>query len=133
MPGENSEVVRRALLASQNSDLQALLSLIAEESRVYPRPEEPGVKESYEGHHGLFEYLGNWFSQWDEYETEPASFEDAPDDQVLVVIRERGHLKQSGITIDQDFSHSFQVKEGKIVEWRMYDSDEQAREHLGMT
>ena len=129
---ENEQLVRRLILASETSDLQTVLGLVDEKARMYPRSEEPGVKEVYEGHEGMFEYLGNWYSQWDEYKSEAASVEDAPDDQVLVVMRERGHLKQTGITVDQEFSHSFRVKGGKVVEWRMYDSDEQAREHLGM-
>ena len=45
---------------------------------------------------------------------------------------ERGHLKQSGITLDQEFTHSFTVEDGSVTEWRMYDSHEQGRQAVGL-
>jgi len=132
MPEENIELVKRLLLAYRQSDFPATLALLDEKVRVYPRSEEPGVSEVYEGHDGLFEYLGNWLGQWDDYETEPISFRDAPGDQVMVVMTERGHLKRSGITLDEEFTHSFAVESGTVTEWRMYDSNPQALEALGL-
>jgi ketosteroid isomerase-like protein len=132
MASENAEVVRRTLLAFNRGDLQTALELVDPAIRVYPRPEEPGVKEVYAGHEGMFEYVGNWYGQWDDYAAEPVTFEDVPGDRVLVVMAERGHLKKTGITIDEQFSHSYTVKNGKLTEWRMYDSSEQAREALGL-
>jgi ketosteroid isomerase-like protein len=132
MPSENAKVIERLLLAFTGGDLPTVLDLVNPAARLYPRSEEPGVKEVYEGHEGLFEYLGNWYSQWDDYEVEPISFRDAPEDRVLVVMAERGHLKRTGITVDQEFSHSFTITSGKVIEWRMYDSHEQALEMLGL-
>jgi ketosteroid isomerase-like protein len=133
MASENAEVVRRTLLAFNRGDLQTALELVDPAIRVYPRSEEPGVKEVYSGHEEMFEYVGNWYGQWDDYEGEPVSFEDVPGDRVLVDMAERGHLKRTGITIDQHFFHSYTVKNGKLTEWRMYDSNEQAREALGLS
>jgi ketosteroid isomerase-like protein len=132
MPEQNAELVKRLLLAYQHADFPTALALLDPGVRVYPRSEEPAVNEVYAGHDGLFEYLGNWLGQWDDYETEPISFQDAPGNRVMVVMAERGHLKQSGITLDQEFSHSYTVSDGKVTEWRMYDSYEQALEELGL-
>ena len=134
MASQNTELVRQVLAAATGAsdDFAAGLALIDAEIQVYPRSEEPGVEPVYSGHQEMFEYFGNWFSQWDEYEAKPISFEDAPEDRVLVVMAERGHLKQSGITLDQEFTHSFTVRDGKVIEWRMYDSNEQGRETLGL-
>ena len=133
MPEENVQLVRRLLLAYQHGDFPTALGLLDAGVRVYPRSEEPGVGEVYTGHDGLFEYLGNWLSQWDDYETEPISFREAPGDRVMAVLGERGHMKRSGITLDQEFTHSFTVKDGRVTEWRMYDSNEQALEALGLS
>ena len=132
MPGENVDVVKQLLLAYNRADFQTALALTDPAVRVYPRSEEPGVKQVYTGHEGMFEYLGNWLSQWDDYETEPTSFQDAPADRVLVEMAERGHLKKTGITLDEPFDHAFTVKNGKVTEWRMYDSHDQALEDLGL-
>ena len=129
---ENVELVRRLMLAYQQADLQTVLAMVDSACRVYPRSEEPGVKEVYTGHDGLFEYMGNWLGQWDDYEAEPISFEEAAGDRVMVVMAERGHLKRSGITVDEPFTHSFTVNGNKVSEWRMYDSEQQAREMLGL-
>ena len=132
MAEEDVEVVRRLLLAYSRGDFPTMLDLIHAEIRVHPRPEEPGVEDVYEGHDGLFAYAGNWMSQWDDYEIEPVSFRPVAASRVLVEMAERGHLKRTGITIDERFSHSFTVVGGKVTEWRMYDSHEQALETLGL-
>jgi ketosteroid isomerase-like protein len=133
VPSENEEIVRRMLLAFNRGDLPTALDLVDPAVRVFPRSEEPGVKEVYTGHDGALEYLGNWYSQWDDYETEPISFQEASGNRVLVVMAERGHLKKTGITVDEPFDHAFTVINGKITEWRMFDSHEQALEELGLS
>jgi ketosteroid isomerase-like protein len=133
MASENVDVVKRLVLAYNRADFQTALALIDPDIRVYPRSEEPGVREVYGGHEGAFEYLGNWLGQWDDYETEPLSFREAADDRILVVMAERGHLKKTGITVDEPFDHAFTVKNGKVTEWRMFDSHEQALEELGLS
>ena len=132
MAGEELELVKRLMLAIRRSDLQSVLGLIDPHVLVYPRSEEPGVRDVYEGHEGAFEYLGNWYSQWDEYEAEPRSYREASGGRILVTLAEHGHLKRTGITVDEDFDHSFTVKDGMVTEWRMYDSHQQALEALGL-
>ncbi len=133
MPESNVELVKRLLLAFQQSDFPTALGLLDPGVRVYPRSEEPGAKEVYDGHDGLFEYLGNWLGQWDDYETEPISFQEADANRVLVEMAERGHLKRTGITLDESFSHSFTLDGESVIEWHMYDSREQALEALGLS
>ncbi len=133
MAEEDLEVVKRLMLAIRRSDLQSVLGIVDPHVLVHPRSEEPGVKEVYEGHEGAFEYLGNWYSQWDDYEIEPREYREASGGRVLVVMAERGHLKRTGITLDEDFWHSFTVRDGRVTEWHMYDSREQALEALGLS
>ena len=66
MAGEQLKLVKRLALAFERGDLQTALESTDPHVRVYPRSEEPGVKQVYEGHDGVFEYLGNWYSQWDD-------------------------------------------------------------------
>ena len=126
----DADVVRQMLEASKN-DPVAALAFIDEGLRLYPRPAELGVKDVYKGLEGLEAYFGHWFSQWDEYTSEPIKFVDAGD-SVLVVIHETGTNLRMAMELEEDFSHSFVVRDGKIVEWRMYDSYDQAREALGL-
>jgi ketosteroid isomerase-like protein len=132
MSQENVEIVRRGMEAFNQNDFEGWFAIASTEIKLYPRPEEPGVLTVYEGWDGVMEYLVNWYSQWEDYEGEPVEFLDAGD-QVLVVMRERGRLERDRLEVEQEFSHSFKLREGSVVEWRMYDSHEQALEAVGLS
>ena len=48
------------------------------------------------------------------------------------MVRERGRLGGSGLEVEEDFSYSFRLRGGKVVEWRMYDSHAEARAAVGL-
>jgi ketosteroid isomerase-like protein len=126
---ENVEIIRR--LFENADDVGAWFQAAAPDIAVYPRPEEPDAASEYHGLDGAMEYLINWFGQWDEYESEPIEILDAGT-HVLVITREHGFLKRTGLKLEEDFSHSFVLREGKVVEWRMYDSLAEARAAVGL-
>jgi ketosteroid isomerase-like protein len=132
MSQENVEVVRGAFQALADGDVSIWFRLADPDIRVRPRPAEPDAAEEYRGLDGLMEYAINWYSQWDEYESEPIELLDAGE-QVVVRARERGFVERTGVEVLEDFSHSFRFRDGKVVEWRMYDSHEQALEAVGLT
>ena len=37
-------------------------------------------------------------------------------------------MERTGVEVLEEFSHSFLIRDGKVVEWRMYDSHEYALE-----
>jgi ketosteroid isomerase-like protein len=131
MSREDVEALRAVANSAAEGDATAWLRAMDPEVRVYPRSEEPGVRSLYEGWDGVMEYMTNWYSQWEDYEVEPVKFLDAGD-QVLVVLRERGRNARQEIEVEQEFSHSFRLRDGRIVEWRHYDSHDQALEALGL-
>jgi ketosteroid isomerase-like protein len=128
---ENVEVLRVAFAEMADGDAMAVLRVSDENVRLYPRPEEPGVRPVYEGWEGCMEYFSNWYGQWDAYEISPVEFLDAGD-HVVVVLHERGRLERSEIEIKQDFSHSFKLRDRRIIEWRMYDNHDQALDAVGL-
>jgi ketosteroid isomerase-like protein len=115
MSQENVEVVRRAFEALAEGDLGILFRLADPDVCVRPRPAEPDAAEEYRGLDGLMEYAINWYSQWDEYESEPIEILDAGD-QVVVRARERGFVERTGVEVREDFSHTFRFRDGKVVE-----------------
>ena len=125
MSRENVEVVRRGLEAFRRSDFEGVFAIFSPEVVVYSNPDEPGAKRRYEGWDGVLEYLSNWFSGWEDYLVEPQEFIDLGD-HVVVDAREVGIAEQSGIRVAQGYSHTLKLREGKVVEWRMFGSLKQA-------
>jgi ketosteroid isomerase-like protein len=132
MSREDVDALRATFDAVADGDTMAVLRMMAPEVRVHPRPEEPGVLDVYEGWQGAMDYVANWFGQWEEYEAVPARYIDAGD-AVLIVFHERGRMERDSVQVEQDFSHSFRLVDGRIVEWRMYDTHAQALEALGLS
>jgi ketosteroid isomerase-like protein len=132
MSQANVEVIRAVADTAREGDVGAWLRAMDPDVRLYPRPEEPGVRPVYEGWEGVMEYMTNWFGQWEDYEADPVEYLDAGD-RVLVVFLERGRMERGGIEIEQEFSHSFTLRDGRIVEWRSYDSHQQGLEAVGLT
>ena len=132
MSQENVEIVRRGMEAFNQNDFEGWFAIASTEIKLYPRPEEPGVLTVYEGWDGVMEYLVNWYSQWEDYEGEPVEFLDAGD-QVLVVMRERGRLERADSRSNRSSATRSKLREGSVVEWRMYDSHEQALEAVGLS
>jgi ketosteroid isomerase-like protein len=123
---ENVEIIRRASEALARLDLEEWMAGFDDEVKLYPRREEPGVEPFYEGKEGIGAYLGNWYSGWQEYSSEPVQFIDAGD-YVVVDVREVGVAKGSGIRVEHNFAHAFKVGgRGKVVEWRMFGPVEEA-------
>jgi ketosteroid isomerase-like protein len=132
MSQENVEIVRSGFERVAEGDVGAWFQLADPEIRVHPRPSEPDAAAEYRGLDGLMDYAVNWYSQWDEYTAQPIEIIDVGE-QVLVRARERGYVERTGVEVLEEFSHSFLIRDGKVVEWRMYDSHEDALEAVGLS
>ena len=95
MSQENVELVRKGTQAFLDNDFEAWFAVASPRYKLYPRPEEPGVKECYEGWDEALEYLINWYSGWKEYTGEPVRFIDAGD-WVVVEMNKVG-IAESGL------------------------------------
>jgi ketosteroid isomerase-like protein len=132
MSQENLEIVRAAFEAVSDGDAGVFFQMASPDIRVYPRPEEPDAADEYRGLEGLMDYLVNWYGQWDDYDVEPLNLIDAGE-QILVITRERGRVRSTGMDLVEDFHHSFVIRDGKAVEWRMYDSRAEALDAVGLS
>ena len=66
MSQENVEIVRTSRRAFLENDFEAWFAITDPGCKLYPRPEEPGVKQCYEGWDEILGYLVNWYSGWKE-------------------------------------------------------------------
>ena len=131
MSQENVEVVRAAFDAFSRDDIQAVFRLCDEDIVVTQPPELPGASPQQRGHSGVLEAFSIWPEQWDEYHIEILRIADRGD-YVVVTARTGGRGKQSGVEVEMDFSFVFSVRDGKIVELKIFMREDQALAAAGL-
>jgi ketosteroid isomerase-like protein len=116
MPEQDVEVVRRAIAAWNEADMEAWLATADE--NVEWRPAMEGVMEGdagiYRGEPGLREVWKLYRESWAEFRIEPIDFRVARDRVVFL-----GHLhavgRGSGIAFDTPLGMVFTLREGRIT------------------
>jgi ketosteroid isomerase-like protein len=109
---ENVETVRRHLEAFFSGDYEAALAAYdpAVEYDVSIRPEG----RVYRGHDGVVEAHRTWGGTWENWKIEIEEIVDAGE-HVLVVDRQSGRGKGSGVEFDQQTFWVYTLREGKII------------------
>jgi ketosteroid isomerase-like protein len=83
------------------------------------------------GHAGVEQFFRDWLGTWRDFEVTTSEYFDAGD-SVVVVFRQSGTGRESGIPIERDFFAIYDLRESKVVRYRMYDSREQALKAAGL-
>ena len=119
--GENADIVRRVFDAFSRRDLPALLALAdpdvefqPQTARVIGREEEP-----YRGHEGLRAYMADVARVWVQLRSEPEEFLEVGD---LVVCTGRVYAWGVGRVVDAPAGWVWRVRDGLLVEGRIYES-----------
>jgi ketosteroid isomerase-like protein len=86
----------------------------------------------YHGHEGVDRFFSDWLTAWSEYEIETRDYLDAGD-AVVVVFRQAGTGRGSGIRIERDFFGVYDLSNSKVVRFRLFESREQALEAAGLS
>jgi ketosteroid isomerase-like protein len=73
----------------------------------------------YHGREGVAEAMRVWTGTWEGWRVRTEELVDAGD-KVLLVVRESGRGKGSGLEIDQQVFIVFELREGLIVRWRAF-------------
>ena len=127
------EVVRSAFAAFIRGDTNAVLELCAEDIVTTQPAELPGAPLHQYGHSGVLEAFAIWPEQWDEYRIEPPRVIADPGDYVVVASRTSGRGKLSGVEVEREFAYVFTVRGGKVAEWQIFVSEDQALEAAGLS
>jgi ketosteroid isomerase-like protein len=78
-------------------------------------PEE----RTYAGIEGAQRFMRTWLEAWDDWQLDVESFHDAGD-KVIVIVRQHGRSKTTGMPIDMTFAQTFTLRDGKQVRMEMY-------------
>jgi uncharacterized protein len=115
MSQENVEIVRRHLEAYLSGDNETTLSYYDPEVEFDARARPGG--QVYRGHEGVAEAMRVWVGAWEDWKFEVEEIIDAGD-RVLVIGRESGRGRGSGVEIDQPNFIVFTLRDGRIVRWQ---------------
>lgn len=127
MSEENVEVARAAWKAYGDRGLEAALDYFAEDIVCEDFPELPD-RATYEGKEGFRERYRQFTETWGDFVMEPVEFIDAGDDVVVAVIAMTGRGMGSDAPMDAAAVFVYEVRDGKIVRDRPFESRSEAFE-----
>jgi ketosteroid isomerase-like protein len=148
MSEENVEAFKHLLEAGDRHDFEAILEalnpavewhheaemlgLLDPNLEIIPAKEFPGpARPVYHGHEGFLEFLGEWFTPWDEYSIELEELIDAGD-RVITVEHHVGRSSETGLEIAQRVSDIWTIKSGGLAECRVFMDEREALEAAGL-
>jgi ketosteroid isomerase-like protein len=86
----------------------------------------------YHGHEGVERWFGDWLETWTDYEIANREYIDAGD-AVVVVFRQSGTGRGSGVRAARDFFVVYNLRNRKVARFRLYESREEALEATGLS
>ena len=131
MSHQKVEIVRAAIDAFVRGDNEGVLSLCDEDIEITQAVGFPGIPDKLHGHAGVLEAFDLWSEQWDDYRTEILRVADLGD-RVMVTQIVRGRVKGSVVQVQMPLPLLFSVRTGKISEWHMFASEEEALKAVGL-
>ena len=126
---QNADIVRRVFAAFSRRDVESLLALCDPEIVFVPQTGRlAGRDEPYRGHEGLRTYLADVARVWQELRSEPDEYIEI-DDRVLCT--GRVYAWGVGRVIDAPAGWVWRVRDGLVVEGRVYETRRAAYEAVG--
>jgi ketosteroid isomerase-like protein len=127
----NADIVRRVFEAFTRRDVDALLALADPEIEFSPPTGRlAGRVEPYRGHEGLRTYLADVARVWQELRSEPDAYHEVGDD--LVVCTGRVYAWGVGRVIDAPAGWVWRLRDGRVVQGRVYETRRGALEAAGL-
>jgi ketosteroid isomerase-like protein len=143
MSQENVEIVRAAMAVYQHPEGMALLASGDIDLGLFDpdiewdasRLEEmiPDLAEVYRGHDGVRTYWRRWFEGWKNLEFELEDVREAGDEVVALIRNQRQWGRHTGIATElPPYAMVFTFRDGKVVRWRTFPTQEAALDAVGL-
>jgi ketosteroid isomerase-like protein len=130
MSKQNVEIVQRIYEALAHRDTDTLLDATDPEIRLYSRPSHP-EPTVFCGHAGLLKCIEDDMAIFEGFRFEARAFVELGD-YVMVPMRQTGRGRASGIPVGDDLVTVWKFRGGKAVEWRIYSTEHEALDDLGV-
>jgi ketosteroid isomerase-like protein len=129
MSQENVELTRRAFEAFKERDLDGLLAMLDDDVEAFPRL--AAVEGGYRGHAGVRRWWEQLLGAFPDFHAEILEVRDLGE-FMIVALRVRGRGAESDTPLDAAIWHVNQFRDGKVIRWRVYTSESEALEAVGL-
>jgi ketosteroid isomerase-like protein len=129
MSQENVDLTRRAFQAFHDRDLDALLAMLDDD--VEAVPVLAAMEGDYHGHDGIRRWWAGLLGTFPDFSAEILDLRDAGD-LTIATLRVRGRGAESDTPVDTMVWHVSQFRNGKCIGWRVYTSESEALEAVGL-
>jgi ketosteroid isomerase-like protein len=119
VPKDNVEVVREMLDDYLRGDYEAALPAFAQDVEVVTS------LERFHGPAGVVKEAKRWDEMWSDYRFEVQDLVDAGD-KVVLLYRQVGKAKESGVEVEERAAWVYTLREGKIARVEMFQDRETA-------
>jgi ketosteroid isomerase-like protein len=130
MSQENVELHYRVVDAFNRRDLNAILALM--ECDVEAISRLVSVEGGYHGHEGVRRWWENLLDAFPDFTTEIGEVQELGD-VTVAALRIRGHGASSDGPFDAATWQAVAWRQGKCIWWRMFDSQDEALEAVGLS
>jgi uncharacterized protein len=121
----NVELVRRLYEAFNRRDLAAVMS------GMHPEVELQTTVETHHGYHGVADWIGRADEVFDSLSMTVEEVLDL-DDRVVAVVHERAGGRGSGLEMDQQFTHIWTFRDGRVLSFQAFTERAAALEAVGL-
>jgi ketosteroid isomerase-like protein len=128
----NVATLEAVYAAINRSDVEGILRLQAEDVEWRGPLPFPDLSGTHHGHDGVRAYAKRIHDAWEEFSVIPERFLDLGD-RVLVLTRERGRGRRSGIEVhSQPTAHLWTLRNGVVVSFEVFWEREEGLQAVGV-
>jgi ketosteroid isomerase-like protein len=118
LPTANLDLVRSIYAGWERGDFSSNDWAHADVEFVFSSGPEPGT---WSGHSGMAEGYGDWLRAWENFRAEPEEYLELDDERILVLVRNSGRGKISGLEIEsRSVANLFHLRDGKVFRITVY-------------
>ena len=130
MSEENVDLTRRAFQAFEDRDLNGLLAILDDDVEAFPIL--AGMEGGYRGHDGIRRWWSSLLGTFPDFHAEIRELRDLGD-VTFAVLHLQGRGAGSDTPVDAAAWQVTQFRGGKCIGWRVYTSEREALEAVGLT
>ena len=128
-PGPDSELIRTLYERFEAGDTDTAFSMLAPDCEFHQNPEFPGPR-IHRGRDGFRAGLATFLREWEDFRFRPTEFEEGSRVWMRVMIGGRG--RASGIPLDQEVFHVWDVRDGVPYRCRVFLDEQESRREAGL-